>query len=299
MGLIGHEKIINFFEAASAKNRLASVFCFSGPAEVGKLTAAKNIIARRFGSTVEKLASHPDFYFLGRETDEKSGLVKKDIGVESIRALRPLLSGAAWSAPERAVIIDEAERLTPEAQNTLLKMLEEPRTASLIFLITENESALLPTVLSRSQIFHFSLVPEAVLVKFLETTWQCPPSLASQIARLSWGRPGRAARLAADPSALAAALALEKEWEEIRRESTAAQYARVEVMTGEKPSEFRLADQLQARLDHWIVSAERELRQRPTSEQVAIIDSLERAKAELRTNASPRLIMEVALLSTH
>ena len=77
---------------------------------------------------------------------------KQSIGIENVRLLTHTLSLSPRLSSVVAGIIDQAEKLTPEAQNALLKTLEEPPPKARIIIETENDSVLLPTIVSRCQI---------------------------------------------------------------------------------------------------------------------------------------------------
>lgn len=81
-------------------------------------------------------------------------------GVDDVRSLRKRISIKPQKT--RYVIIDQAQNLTTQAQNALLKTLEEPPENTLIILIAPNTDFLLPTVLSRCQIIFFPTEPKTV-----------------------------------------------------------------------------------------------------------------------------------------
>lgn len=85
-------------------------------------------------------SNHPDIFLLTSETS---------IGIEEIRNLQKCLSLKAYSLPKKIAVIFEAQKLTIEAQNALLKTLEEPPANSTIILTAFDTSWLLPTVVSR------------------------------------------------------------------------------------------------------------------------------------------------------
>lgn len=76
---------------------------------------------------------------------------KNSIGIEKARDITKFLSTKPFSGNNKAVIINDAHRLTEQAQNALLKLLEEPPSYALIFLNTNRENDLLDTVISRCQ----------------------------------------------------------------------------------------------------------------------------------------------------
>lgn len=95
-----------------------------------------------------------DITVLSLETDEKSKktAAKQSIGIEEIKQLQQKLYLKPIRSPQKAIIIHDAQLLTTEAQNALLKVLEEPPEQTIIILTTESVEALLPTILSRCKI---------------------------------------------------------------------------------------------------------------------------------------------------
>jgi DNA polymerase-3 subunit delta' len=99
-----------------------------------------------------------DFLFL----DGSEGNIK----IDAIRSLSTEFSKTAIGASGLLVyVIHLAEKMTPEAANSLLKFLEEPTLKTIAFLTTENEDNLLPTIISRSQKLPVSLVPHEIILQ--------------------------------------------------------------------------------------------------------------------------------------
>lgn len=90
---------------------------------------------------------HPDVLYLDQEK----------LGVEQSKQIREFLSIKPYSAQGRVVIVLYADNLTLDAQNALLKTLEEPPENAILLLGAENESKFLPTVLSRCQVIHLAI----------------------------------------------------------------------------------------------------------------------------------------------
>jgi hypothetical protein len=109
-------------------------------------------------SRVAEAISHllpADFQFTSYNPDIKEiSRSKSSIGIADIQPLISWNGQKPFQGENKVGIIYDAERLTPEAQNSLLKTLEEPTPGTLICLVTRNSNALLPTVLSRSQIIN-------------------------------------------------------------------------------------------------------------------------------------------------
>jgi len=142
--------------------------------------------------------------------DVGAGELKKWIVVSQIRSLSEHASYAPREGRRRIFLVDPADRMNAEAQNALLKTLEEPPERTLILLLASRPHVLLPTV--RSRCFHLGLAPMSseALTEAL-TAQGLPPAESRSRAALAEGRPGRAmtldlAALGKRRSALLAAL---------------------------------------------------------------------------------------------
>lgn len=109
--------------------------------------------------------------------------------------LRPM--NGRW----RVVIVDDAERLMTDAQEALLKTVEEPPAFMVLVLLTADLEAILPTIRSRCEVLELASVPLSEIGGFL-TDGGIEPELASAAATFSNGAPGWAIRASADPAML-------------------------------------------------------------------------------------------------
>ncbi|MBU0650027.1 hypothetical protein KKG63_02400 [Patescibacteria group bacterium] len=103
----------------------------------------------KYGFAQAKKASataQPDLLLVQKEKDRKS------LGIAQAREVKTFLRERPLIAAVKAVLIEDAQQLTAEAQNSLLKILEEPPDFGLILLLVDKEGSLLPTVLSRCQV---------------------------------------------------------------------------------------------------------------------------------------------------
>jgi hypothetical protein len=121
-----------------------------GPTGSGKFTLATRLVEDALGLEAETLDNHPYKLVITPEADKSS------IGIEAVRQLEQFLAlkVPGKAAHNRAVIIENAHLLTLEAQNALLKTLEEPPAGTVIILTAASEQALLPTIRSRAQAIH-------------------------------------------------------------------------------------------------------------------------------------------------
>lgn len=200
--LLGQSAHIAPLLERARSGRLHHCYLFEGPPSVGKHTAAE-LLARTAACTAESgpfpcgscltckqmtKGIHPDLIQLVPDPKRKSGT----IGVEQVRELIRKVRLRPYNASWRTVIVDPVDALMPQAANALLKTLEEPPPDTGFVLVTSRVSALLPTVLSRSQRVRFTAVPEKELVPWLVAR-ELPD--AERIARLSLGCPGAALAL--------------------------------------------------------------------------------------------------------
>ena len=180
--IIGHDKILNFFDRVMENGNLSHAYLFVGPDQVGKKTVAQEMGSKILKVSRDKLKTSPDYSFTTQLFDEKTGKTKKNIIIAQMRELRENLARRSYMGGYKIAIIDSADKMNIEAANALLKTLEEPSEKTILFLITDNDVALPATIRSRCQIIHFSLIPEELL-----------KSIASdeENINLSQGRSGR------------------------------------------------------------------------------------------------------------
>lgn len=149
--LVGQKAAKKWLLATLASDNLPQALIFAGPKGVGRKTAAK-LLAQYLHQSEN--ANHPDTFWYSRILEE----VSKEKTREWIGAMRELikrLSMTPMVSKYKVAIIDDAERLNDEAQNALLKTLEEPRGDTVIILTVTAEESLLPTIVSRAQVVRF------------------------------------------------------------------------------------------------------------------------------------------------
>lgn len=189
--VIGHQPIIDFFTKAFESGSLSHAYCFTGPDMVGKKRVAESIAAKILGVDYKKLLANPDYVLIEKAHDEKTGKTKKDISIEQLRDLREKLARHSFLGGYKVVVVDEAESMSIEAANALLKTLEEPKTDTIIFLITSDEKKLLGTVQSRCQLIYFYPILNDLLVNYLSEQGLKSDD-AVLMAKLAHGLPGLA-----------------------------------------------------------------------------------------------------------
>lgn len=105
----------------------------------------------------------PDLLYIERPMDAKKGTQKAEVNVETARKVAPFLRMTASGGGWRVVIVDDADTMNRNAQNALLKILEEPPSNALLILITHRLGAMIPTIRSRCRVIAFDdLSPESL-----------------------------------------------------------------------------------------------------------------------------------------
>lgn len=191
-----------------------SSYIFHGAAGIGKGMAAREL-ARQLncqGQPKEPCTAcaqfesnnYPDYIVVQPED-------KPSIVIEQIRNLIQSLSlQPYYQAGTRFVIIDQADHMTVEAQNALLKLIEEPPSRTLFILIAEQTSALLPTVRSRCAAIYFPRLADDAVAELLINQHGLPSVQADEIATAVGGVPGLAINLVTRPELASGRLELSR-----------------------------------------------------------------------------------------
>ena len=184
--MIGNEDLVKSFKRISADKSLYHSYIFFGDPQIGKFTFAKEL-----ANFLENNKFETPNSFLNEVmeiTPDENG----NIGIDRIRDLKQFLFQRPIRSDKRVVIINDADTTTSQAQNAILKIAEEPPTSALIILIVSNSDSLIATLQSRFAKIYFKRVEERKIKKFLMDDFEVTEELAKSIAKISFGRPGRA-----------------------------------------------------------------------------------------------------------
>ena len=159
--LIGFEKEYNDLLNRYETNNLSNSILIHGLSGIGKRTflnkLVKNIINIEFKDNnvdhhlnLFKNNTHPNIKIIEKEIDSKTGKIKSNITIDQIRRLKTFLNSTSIiQNSSKIVIVDSADYLNISSANSMLKILEEPKDNTYIFLISNQISLLLPTIRSR------------------------------------------------------------------------------------------------------------------------------------------------------
>ena len=201
--MIGHEQTIEHLQNAIQSNKVSHAYLFQGEPGSGK-----GMMADAFAMTLQCSENgtdacghchscrqavgrnHPDIIYV---THEKPG----SIGVDDIRdQLVGDVMIKPYNGKYKIYIVEEAEKMTPQAQNALLKTLEEPPAYAVILLLTTNASVLLDTIRSRCVLLNLKPVPDEKVRRYLMEHLEIPDYQAEICVAFAQGSIGKAVTLA-------------------------------------------------------------------------------------------------------
>lgn len=201
--VIGQEKTVAHMKSAILEKKLSHAYILSGEKGSGKklisgIFAAAIQCEKGLGSPCGECQSckqaaggnHPDIKWI---THEKPNV----ISVDEIRVqLNADITIKPYSRPHKVYIIDEAEKMNEQAQNAILKTIEEPPEYAVIILLVTNERLFLPTILSRCILLNLRAVSKDKIKKLLVEKHGVSDYMADVAAGFADGVPGRAIEFA-------------------------------------------------------------------------------------------------------
>lgn len=223
--LVGHEQAAARLKRSLEMGRVAHAYLITGPSRVGKTTFALRLaqalncpspnppcLACRVCTRIES-GAHADVRLvqlgLAAGDDEaesdraRQGSAPKVIGIDQVRSIQRDAALAAHEGGYKVYVIVNAENLSTDAANSLLKLLEEPPPRVVLILTAPDANMLLPTVVSRCQPIRLQPVAAATIAAHLVQTHGVERRQAELLARLSGGRVGWAIAAATDEAYLA------------------------------------------------------------------------------------------------
>ena len=201
--VVGHKDILKYISSAVENNRVSHANILNGERGSGK-----KMLANLFAMTLlcetgdnepcgkchsckqAESGNHPDII---RVTHEKPS----SISVDDIRTqVNNTVDIKPYQGPYKVYIIPQADMMTPQAQNAILKTIEEPPSYAVFLLLTENAETLLPTINSRCVMLKLRNIKDTLIKKYLMENLEIPDYKADMCTAFAQGNMGRAIMLA-------------------------------------------------------------------------------------------------------
>ena len=201
--VVGHRDVIQYLQNAVAENRVSQAYIVNGERGTGKKMLAKlfamALLCEEHGpepcnkchSCVQAESNnHPDIIWV---THEKPG----SIGVDDVRTqINNTVAIKPYQGPYKVYIIPEADIMTVQAQNALLKTIEEPPAYGIIILLTTNADTFLQTILSRCVRLDFRPLRDTLVTQYLQEKYDLTDYECRFATAFAQGKIGRAVTIA-------------------------------------------------------------------------------------------------------
>lgn len=317
----GHDWAVQHLRKSMANGRVRHAYLIFGPESVGKETLARSF-AMALNCTHPDAAlhpcgecsschriesgNHPDLLY--SVNDPNTGALK----IEEIRSVNSRIALKPFESRYRVAIFRDFDHARPQAQDALLKTLEEPPPHAILILLASSAEAILPTITSRSQIIHLRPVAAQTIYDVLTAKHEADEPMAALLAHVSGGRLGWALNALHNPDVLEQRTQQLNALEEALQTNRAGRFAAAERLSKDKQALFPL---LELWLTYWrdvlhlceetgvgVSNLDREAaleqlaRYLTPEEALAALNATRTALQTLNTNANTRLTLEVMFL---
>lgn len=204
--IIGHEDIKRYFSKAIKSEKVSHSYIFEGPEGIGKKSIAQAVAKSLLCQGEDKpcgkckacllleAGNHPDLIYVEKDN--------KTTKIDTVREkLVKNMDVKPYQGPYKIIVVTEADTLTIEGQNAMLKTIEEPPSYGIVILITQNLAKLLPTIKSRCIHLRFSPLPYQDILEYL-APYQLSERQTEIYAQFAEGSIGIAKKLIEDESFL-------------------------------------------------------------------------------------------------
>ncbi|MEA1939072.1 MAG: DNA polymerase III subunit delta' C-terminal domain-containing protein [Candidatus Caldatribacteriota bacterium] len=203
--IIGQEKAVNYLLKIVKEKKISSSYIFMGNEGVGKKFIAKEfakmINCLKLKSNLETCENCLACKKINKQCCPDLKIIepiKNSIRIDQIRELRREITLKPFENRKKIYIIDKAEEMTIDAENCLLKTIEEPPNYAIIILICSNMDSILPTIISRCQLLYFKTLSSLEIEKYILEKHNLEKNKAKLVSKVSQGSIGRAFKILSD-----------------------------------------------------------------------------------------------------
>ncbi len=321
--IVGQQQIKEHLQSALKTGKISHAYIIAGEKSSGKEFIAKIFAmalqceARGTEKEVPCQNCHSCKQALSGNQPDIIKVVHEKANTISVDDIRGQIGGDVaikpYSSPYKIYIMNEAEKMTPQAQNALLKTLEEPPEYVVILLLTSNVNSLLPTILSRCVVLNMKPVPDDLVRKFLMEELQITDYKAEVCVAFARGNIGKAK-----------ALAVSEDFENVKAEALSTLKYIQDMELYEIVAAVKRANEYKMEVNDYLdimmiwyrdvllfkatsdagslvfreeLSALRKVASRSSYEGIErVIEALEKAKKRLDANVNFELVMELLFL---
>jgi DNA polymerase-3 subunit delta' len=277
--IAGHKKQITFLQKSIEIGKVAHAYIFAGQSFTGKKLVAQEFAKLLLSADNEK-KFHPDFMQINSEVGIK---------IEQVRDLIYKLSLLPYQSKYKIALIDNAEDMTVEAQNALLKVLEEPKSYTCIILVTSNPQKLLRTISSRAQKINFGPVASVDFEHLI--SGKTSKEASDLILSLAAGRPGLAISIATNQEFLEKLSQINIDYQIVK--------------SNQLPEKLKLAQDMadletpdiKQELEFWMIQFEKQLQSTPDMLLARKLMSITQARKYLDQNVNTKLLLTNLMLN--
>ncbi len=198
--ILGNETVKDLLTHTLSSGRVGHAYIIEGIKGCGKMTLAKAFAGALLGT--QKPESHPDFTVVTNQLYDPSKK-QETVLVDTVRAMKKDVYIRPYQGERKVYIIPKADTMLQPAQNSLLKVFEEPPAYCTILLLAENANSFLPTILSRAVLLRMQPVTQETVVRYLMEEKGMRENDAMLPAVMSGGSIGKALQLLEDNEAAA------------------------------------------------------------------------------------------------
>lgn len=286
--IIGNQKNKKILEDIIIKNKIANAYMFIGQESIGKFLFAKEfakaILCLNENKPCNKCKSCLEF---NNSNNPDLTIIEPDgnnVKIEQIRELNRKVVEKPIVSTKKVYIINDGQNITKEAQNALLKTLEEPPEYVTIILITTSESAFLPTIKSRCTKINFNKLTEEEMLKILKEKYNYQ-NVGNIVYKTSNGSISKSIQI----------IEKQSEFEDINKMFSNLEHANVIDLINSKEVVFKDKEDINSILDYIITIFFEKIKD--NRKYIECIEIAENAKERLRKNSNYDMTIDNFMLN--